>query len=218
MRRGKVVKALTPMARPFCDRQVRGLRDSANREDGIRGSLLHPLPRSPSSFTCGPHPSILLTGCLSMGTQEPTKWAFPAAMATPETWDPQPRSSEEAPSAPDKGQVCSAHTPTSMRGPRGSLFRQVKSIQEQIHPTKTTQLFISCEAKSFGPVRLFVTPWTVAYQAPPSMEFSRQENWSGLPFPSPGDLPNPGMEPTSLALAGRFFTTEPPGKPLIHIS
>ena len=55
-----------------------------------------------------------------------------------------------------------------------------------------------------------------AYQVPLSMEFSRQEYWGGLPFPSPGDLPDPGIEPTSLAssaLAGRFFTTEPPGKP-----
>ena len=54
------------------------------------------------------------------------------------------------------------------------------------------------------------TPWTVAHQAPLSMEFSREEYWSGLPFPSPGDLPNPEIEPTSLrspALAGRFFTT-----------
>ena len=60
------------------------------------------------------------------------------------------------------------------------------------------------------------TPWTVAHQAPPSMRFSRQEYWSGVPLPSPGDLPNPGIEPTSLvppALAGRFFTTAPPGKP-----
>jgi len=45
------------------------------------------------------------------------------------------------------------------------------------------------------------------------MRFSRQQHWSGLPFPSPGDLPDPGMEPTSPALAGGFFTTEPPGKP-----
>ena len=45
------------------------------------------------------------------------------------------------------------------------------------------------------------TPWTVAHQAPPSMEFSRQEYWSGLPFPSPGDLPNPGIEPESPKLA-----------------
>ena len=58
----------------------------------------------------------------------------------------------------------------------------------------------------------FVTLWTVACRAPLSMGFSRHEHWSGLPFPSPGDLPDPGIEPTSPALAGRFFTTEPPGK------
>ena len=51
--------------------------------------------------------------------------------------------------------------------------------------------------KSLSHVRLFATPWTVAYQAPPSMGFSRQEYWSGLPFPSPRDLPNPGIEPGS---------------------
>ena len=55
-------------------------------------------------------------------------------------------------------------------------------------------------------------PLTVAHQAPPSIGFSRQEYWSGLPFPLPGDLPDPGIEPGSLALAGRF-TIEPPGKP-----
>ena len=65
-------------------------------------------------------------------------------------------------------------------------------------------------------VRLIATPWTAAYQAPPSMGFSRQEYWSGLLFPSPGDLPDPGIEPVSPALAGRFFTTEPPGKPIIN--
>ena len=59
----------------------------------------------------------------------------------------------------------------------------------------------------------FVTPWTVARQAPLSIGFSRQEYWTGLPFPSPGDLPNPGIEPTSPALEGGLFTTEPPGKP-----
>ena len=59
-------------------------------------------------------------------------------------------------------------------------------------------------------VQLFVTLWSVALQAPPFMEFSRQEYWSGLPFPTPGDLPDPGMEPgslASLASAGGFFTT-----------
>ena len=58
-----------------------------------------------------------------------------------------------------------------------------------------------------------VTPWTAAHQAPLSMGFSRQEYWSGLPFPPPGNLPNPGGKPTSPALAGGCFTTEPPGKP-----
>ena len=65
-------------------------------------------------------------------------------------------------------------------------------------------------AQSCSRVCLFATPWTVAHRALLSMEFSRQEYWSGVPFPSPGDLPDPGIEPTSLAspaLAGRFFTT-----------
>ena len=65
----------------------------------------------------------------------------------------------------------------------------------------------------FSCVRLSAALWTVTHQAPLSMEFSRQEYWSGLPFPTPGDLPNPGIEPTSHvspALAGGFFTTVPP--------
>ena len=59
---------------------------------------------------------------------------------------------------------------------------------------------------------LCVTAWTTAHQAPLSMWFPRQEYWSGLPLPSPGDLPDPGNEPTSPALAGWFFTAEPLGK------
>ena len=68
------------------------------------------------------------------------------------------------------------------------------------------------EAEWLSCVQLFATPWTVAYQVPPSMRFSRQEYWNELPFPSPGYLPNPGIEPVPLALAGGFFTTEPTGK------
>ena len=64
--------------------------------------------------------------------------------------------------------------------------------------------------KSLSRVQLFATPWTVAYQAPPSMEFSRQENWSGLPFPSPGDLPDPGIELRSPALQADALPSEPP--------
>ena len=59
-------------------------------------------------------------------------------------------------------------------------------------------------------VQLFVTSWAVARQVPLSMEFSRQEYWSGLPFSSPGNLANPGIKPASPTLAGGFFTTEPP--------
>ena len=62
----------------------------------------------------------------------------------------------------------------------------------------------------------FVTPWIVARQAPLSMGYSRQEYWSGLPFPSSGDLPDPGIEPVYPALAGGFFTTESPGKPQVN--
>ena len=65
-------------------------------------------------------------------------------------------------------------------------------------------------------VPLFVTQWTVVSQSPLSIEFSRHEYWSGLPFPTPGDLPDPGVTPASLvspALAGGFFTTAPLGKP-----
>ena len=63
--------------------------------------------------------------------------------------------------------------------------------------------------KSLSCVRLFATPWTVAYQAPPSMRFSRQECWSRLPFPSPGDLPDPGIEPGSPTLRADSLPSEP---------
>ena len=64
------------------------------------------------------------------------------------------------------------------------------------------------KVKPFSHVRLFATPWTVAHQAPQSMEFSRQEYWSGLSFPSPGDLSDPGIKPRSPSL----WASEPPGE------
>ena len=87
-------------------------------------------------------------------------------------------------------------------------------------PLPAKFLLSGSEVKSFSPVRLFATPWTVAPQAPPSMGFSRQEYWSGLPFPPPRDLPNPMIEPMSFAspaLVGKFFTTAQPGKPSLEI-
>ena len=68
------------------------------------------------------------------------------------------------------------------------------------------------KVKSLSHVQLFAAPWTVAYQASPSMGFSRQEYWSGLPFPSPGDLPDPGIEPGSPTLEADALTSEPPEK------
>ena len=70
-----------------------------------------------------------------------------------------------------------------------------------------------CLVKLLSRVQLFATPGTVAHQAPQSMESSRQEYWSGLPFPSPGDLPNPGIKSGSPALQADALPSEPPGKP-----
>ena len=73
----------------------------------------------------------------------------------------------------------------------------------------------TCVLSRFSCVRLFATPWTVAHQAPLSLGFSRQEYWSGVPFPPPGDLPGSGTESRSLrstALAGEFFTTDATGE------
>ena len=72
------------------------------------------------------------------------------------------------------------------------------------------------KVKSLSRVQLFSTPWTVAYQAFPSLRFSRQECWSVLPFPSPRDLPHPGFEPRSPTLQADTLHSEPPGKPIVH--
>ena len=82
-----------------------------------------------------------------------------------------------------------------------------------VYGGKNLKLAIKVKVKSLSRVQLFATPWTVACQAPPSIGFSRQECWSGLPFPSPGDLPDPGIEPRSRALWADALLSEPPGKP-----
>ena len=80
---------------------------------------------------------------------------------------------------------------------------------------KTTRPF-KVKVNSLSRVQLFVTPWTVAHQAPLSMGFSRQGYWSGLPFSSPGDLPDPGIEPGYPTLQADDLSSEPQGKPLDH--
>ena len=74
---------------------------------------------------------------------------------------------------------------------------------------------VKVKVKSLSCVQLIAILWTVAYQAPPSMGFSRQEYWSGLPLPSPGHLPNPGIEPGYPAFQADALTSEPPGKPIV---
>ena len=86
-------------------------------------------------------------------------------------------------------------------------------LQLQEHPGGSVDK--SEWVKSLSRIRLFATPRTVAHQAPPSMEFSRQEYWSGLPFPSPGDLPDQGIEPRSLTLQADALPSELPGNPLL---
>ena len=81
-----------------------------------------------------------------------------------------------------------------------------------VHSLRCQSLLLCC-AQSLNHVRLSVTPWTVAHQAPVSMEFSMQEYWIKFAFPPPGDLPDAGIKPTSPALASGFFTTAPPWRP-----
>ena len=86
-------------------------------------------------------------------------------------------------------------------------------LAHECHSTHVLPLGWRSEVMLLSRVRLFVTPWTVAHQALPSMGFSRQEYWSGLPFLPLGDLPDPGIEPWSPALQADALTSEPPGKP-----
>ena len=94
-----------------------------------------------------------------------------------------------------------------------SLCCVPESYTHNVMSTMKVKVTVKVKVKSLSHVRLFATTWTVAHQAPPSMGFSRQEHWSGLPFPSPGDLPNPGIEPRSPELQADALTSESPGKP-----
>ena len=102
---------------------------------------------------------------------------------------------------------CLGYTPRN--GIAASYLSSSFSILRKFHLV----FYVLCCAQSLSHVQLFVTPWTVACQAPLSMGLSRQEYWSGLPFPPPGDLPNQGNEPRFPTLQGNSLPAEPPGKP-----
>ena len=90
-------------------------------------------------------------------------------------------------------------TCTTVHSSKKSFTFKIISFQRISFYFKNLLKTLKVKVKSLSRVRLFATPWTVAYQASPSMGFSRQEYWSGVPFPSPGDLPDPGIEPGSPA-------------------
>ena len=93
-------------------------------------------------------------------------------------------------------------------GPAASSLSHL-SLPSSLQPTACFAVAV----QSLSHAQLFVTPWTAAHQAPPSMGFPRQEHWGGLPFPSPGDLPDPGIEPTSAALQADSLPLSPQGSP-----
>ena len=102
----------------------------------------------------------------------------------------------------------------SLKSNRGQLQGNLNSFNYLEH---SVLHYAWGEVKSLSRALLCAIPWTVAHQAPLSMGFSRQKYWSGLPFPSPGDLPDPGIKPRSPALEADALTSEPPGKPALPI-
>ena len=95
-----------------------------------------------------------------------------------------------------------------------SEYKQKVETQADAETKEETSAYGKVKVKSLNHVQLFATPWTIAHQAPPSMGFSRPEYWSGLPFPSPGDLPDPGIEPGSPALQADTLLSEPRSEPM----
>ena len=122
----------------------------------------------------------------------------------------------ENPCSEEPGRLQSLGLQESDMTERLSHHDHLQLFFASLHSQRHTQVqhplllgLFSCQDVSAS----FVISWTVACQAPLSMRFPKQEYWSGVPFPSPGVLPDPGIEPTSVALVGRFFTTEPPRMP-----
>ena len=102
---------------------------------------------------------------------------------------------------------CKEIEENNIMGKTRDLFMKIRDTRGTFHASSVQSV------QSLSCVRLFTTPWTVAFQAPMSMGFSRQEHWSGLPCLPPGHLPNPGIEPRSPALQVDSLPSEPPGKP-----
>ena len=129
-----------------------------------------------------------------MNTSSGTKWQRPALCNVAGLY------SRQLARATTAGLAASGpHWASTAVGHGGATRREAATLYNWLMPG-LKQRQVKVKVKSLSRVQLFVTPWTVAYQASPSMGFSRQEYWSGLPFPSPVDLPDPGIKPGSPAL------------------
>ena len=106
--------------------------------------------------------------------------------------------------------------PSGSREVQISKTKNVAALRRHKTWKEEKKIVMHNKVKLLSHVWLFATPWAVGHQAPASMRFSRQEYWSGLPFPSPADLPDPGIEPRSPALQADALTSEPPGKPWFY--
>ena len=96
------------------------------------------------------------------------------------------------------------------------LKTKLNLLHNHIITLKVRKFELTMHAQSLSHIRLLATPWTVARQAPLSMEFSSQDCWDEFPFPSPGNLPEPGVKPRSPALHADSLVSEPPGKSYMH--
>ena len=157
----------------------------------------------------------------SLGFSRQEHWSglpFPSPMHESEKWK-WSRSVMSDPQQPHGLQPSRLLHPWDFPGERVRSLQTMRSFrgtQLLVTTRGSTEMSIKYCVCILSLVQLFATPWTVAHKAPLSMGFPRQEYWSGLSFPPLGDLPNPGIEPTSPvspALAGGFFTIKPPGKP-----
>ena len=147
------------------------------------------------------------TSSQPLGSMLNTRWVFLRSLRSRSSWELTFQGFSGV--LTGISHICISRDPRFSNSRTRSFHKNSLTFSMWLHRNPIHYSSCAC-AKSLSRVRLFATPWTVAHQAPLPMGFSRQEYWSRLPFPSPGDLPDPRIEPESLtspALAGGFFTT-----------
>ena len=166
---------------------------------GPRSACLQTLGKFPFQFIAAPTPHVRLGREIEQWRAGPLPWRLhPRAtvVGTSPRANPQPKSDSRAPESVRFNLVAQS-CPDSLRPP-WTAAQTGFPVHHQL--MELTQKVCCQRSQSLSRAGVFATPWTAAHQAPLSVEFSRQEHWSGLPFPSPGDLTDPGVEPRSPAL------------------